>query len=149
MLSNEYLAGLIDGEGHIGFNINRYKKTEYLQPILCINMTFQPLIKQLHIELGGQYSIRKANYKENWKACYKWKVLCGQAIIILEKVFPYLIVKKDQADLAIRFYKYGATNNQIVNKVFKEAMHELNKRGTTEGGTNCLVEVIDQPRLVG
>lgn len=129
MLSEVYLAGLIDGEGHIGFNVNRQGNLSYLRVCLEINMTYQPLIETLHEQLGGHYS-NHVDTKINRKAQYRWRVVNRQAISVIKLVHPHLIVKKAQADLALAFDLIGYSNDNQINNTFKELMHKLNKKGT-------------------
>ena len=39
------------------------------------------------------------------KACYRWQVVCNEALLFLETILPYLKIKKKQAEVAIEFQK--------------------------------------------
>lgn len=101
-----YLAGIIDGEGCLRINKmkpenlqhNRSKaKSARYAAYVCVGMTFKQVSELLTTVLGG--SLREERIL-NRRSIWRWTV-SGRQIVInaLEAVFPYLIVKKSQAEL--------------------------------------------------
>ncbi len=101
-----YLAGLVDGEGSIGYN----KSTNSWRVIIA--MTDKPVTDWL-LRMGGSVCIRKAYGSR--KTCYYW-TLCRQphVYMLLDRVMPLLKVpaKRTKAahvcdDLSERLRKRG------------------------------------------
>lgn len=130
MLEIAYLAGLIDGEGCIGFRLEKRKDrtNSYLRIILTITMTNFEVLSEVHKQCGGylgKYIDKRPQNRQQWR----WAVGDKTAIAVLKQISPYLIVKKNQAKLAIAFDLLGISYDAELNLTFKNKMHELNKRG--------------------
>lgn len=122
-----YLAGIIDGEGCIRLANCGYAKRRVID--LRIYNTDVRLIEWLRDNLGG-YA-----YAHNKKAHVCWQVHWSskRAKVIIEHVLPYLIVKKEQAEIALSFQRLIGKNGQRVSSdnlskrdVLLEAMSILN-----------------------
>jgi hypothetical protein len=65
---------------------------------------------------GGRIQKRKHN-KPKWRDCYSWELNSTQAYDFLKCVYPYLTIKKAQADLAFEFQenqsKYDGSNLKL------------------------------------
>lgn len=107
-----YLAGFIDGEGCI--SITKYKSK-------IINRSISYVLK-LHIYQSGisGYEMLKTwknkvglgfisgnKYPEHpaYKDSHEWQITANDAILLLNEVIPYLVIKQSQAQLAIKFQK--------------------------------------------
>jgi hypothetical protein len=123
VITYEYLAGLIDGDGCIHFDLTKGN----LYVVIKINMTHFGVIDALHKQFGGAFYTRAATNKN--RASFVWGVKNNPAIPILVSIYPYLIVKKEQAKLAIQFYSLNEAANPEIFTYFKEQMHILNKKG--------------------
>ncbi len=111
-----YLAGIIDGEGSVGvFTRNGNKK--WVRPHLqIVNNNFDLLNwLQKRIKFGSIY-IRK-DKRKNRKRGWNWRVACNNAIIVLKEVFPYLIVKKKNAEILLSLWGYENIFNRISSKI--------------------------------
>lgn len=131
-----YLAGLIDGEGCI--SIAKQKITRSPTPVYYLMVSIVSTDKNLLdywrdiTGLGNLCITRKGNLKE--RDCYQWQLTSNQAIELLILVYQYLILKKDQADIAFNFKKtflkkggwYGKTTHGV------------------KGGERVPIEIIDQ-----
>lgn len=99
MTENEklaYLAGILDGEGYIA--IAQRKTTARL--IVRIGMVSPKAVEFLHQNFGGSrhYQATKTNRIDNrllWTS--------ARAKELLEKCLPYLLVKRELAELGIKF----------------------------------------------
>jgi hypothetical protein len=99
-----YIAGIIDGEGTIRINkcqILGYKNDSYHLSMSC-GMTFEGVPKLLKEILGGSY--RKERGVKDWKPLWRWN-LTGriQLYAAISMIYPFLLVKKEQAKLALTF----------------------------------------------
>ena len=151
-LTASYLAGLIDGEGSL--EIRKRKKPECKNGIMYvarirITLTDKTLIYWLKDSFGGWISERIG--KENHKDSYEWCLNYGSNKKFLDKVFPYLKVKKKHGEILKKFlntfkkdsYKivknklgYGTgLHKELTDKIVKEReelyqqIKELNIRG--------------------
>jgi hypothetical protein len=126
------LAGIIDGEGTIGIYYSK-KQNIYRLKIYVVN-TNKELITWIQDTFGGYVYSRESN--KGWKTRYEWH--CKDiSDDILKKVFPYLIVKKQQAKIAIAFRKTHQHHGHNLSPKLKELrkslwveVKKLNTRGS-------------------
>lgn len=107
-----YLAGIIDGEGTICIahkNRKKHKESRYHQPYLSITQADVPYIEWLYGVLGelGNIHIR---FKGQHRIQCSWNIYSGKAVAVLERVLPYLRIKKLQAEGAIELQKHIDSN---------------------------------------
>ena len=97
-----YLAGIIDGEGCI--RIRRRRRGSYwcYYSYIRVAMTNQSVLMLLQYHLGG-YVGKQTKLPSHRKEQYYWGIECRAAIIALQKLLPYLKIKKAEAELAIKF----------------------------------------------
>lgn len=140
-LQSAYLAGLIDGEGYIG--ILKVKKGEKKQwfsnrefifrPVMKVAMVDKELIRWLKGAYGGTFETRKAH--GNARESYCWSLRKKSVITLIKKIYPYLRVKKKQAEILLRFPS-GETGKQIPDNVYQKRIElyddirALNRRGS-------------------
>lgn len=103
----EYLAGLFDGEGciHIpkmpldsgmGFSYS-------LRVIFC--MTHEPIVRAIAEKFGAAFCpLKKRNNpnNRNWKMAFQTQICGEKAAQLLRDMLPFLIVKHEEAVLAIQ-----------------------------------------------
>ena len=96
-----YFAGMLDGEGSISLVRSYAKRTggRYVYPLVRISNTDPAVINWLaRIGVGSKvHTYRHEGRKE--VAHVAWA--CGEAIVILRWIEPYLIVKRDRARLVL------------------------------------------------
>lgn len=112
-----YLAGFFDGEGciHLAERVaytryltksrgqTRYSYSGFVAIIKISQNVRRPL--EIFQELfGGKVRVR-GHMGEGGRTCrhFEWECPRTQMIAMLESLIPYLIVKKDEAEVAIRF----------------------------------------------
>lgn len=136
-----YTAGIIDGEGNIGIYPNTTKNGYPVFRLrVRVNNTNEWIIHWLQEKYAGSIGI--TSRKENsyrWKDAWWWTVSCRKAGEFLEAIFPYLIIKKPQAELAIKFQHQMSSNRGKNTPYSKEdialieaqkiLVNEMNKRG--------------------
>ena len=123
-----YLAGIVDGEGSIsiGKHIRKTKIgdtcTLYMARLNVVNTNLEVMNfitkvfgkhylgkerttsknRTLPTNVSDDHKLRVLN--PNWNICYRWQINGTYAVLeILEKLYPYLIIKKKQAEIVMEF----------------------------------------------
>ena len=121
-LTASYLAGLIDGEGCL--EILKRKKEAcvggyYYVARLRISSVDKEIIEWLKNSFGGfiYYRKGKGNERDSWT----WTIQFMKAKRIIDAVYPYLRIKKRQAEILKHFFAtYKPESYKIVeNKIGK------------------------------
>ena len=104
-MSDEYIAGFFDGEGMVRLNKALIKDQIYysLQTVI-VNTDIRPLI-QMQSKYGGTIAARKKG-KEHHKIAYRWRLTTNDAENFLRKIYKFIIVKKEQVDIALEYQEY-------------------------------------------
>lgn len=99
-MHDAYIAGFIDGEGCIGAFLTASNK---LRVLLTISNTYPFVLAQMATTLGvGRICrLRRHNAKSSYKPCYQLVIRHDDAIKVLRRLLPHLVVKKREAELAI------------------------------------------------
>ena len=101
-----YLAGLVDGEAYIGIKKSKpYKNlTGRVNPSyherIQVRMVDEGAIKFLAEELGGWYYKEKP-HSRNGRLLYCYQASDKKACEIINKLLPFLIVKKNSAQTVL------------------------------------------------
>jgi len=89
-----WIAGMIDGEGHLGISIN---KGGYCIRVDIAN-TAQIVSEFLDSVLPHGH-IHTIKAREEWRTCYRWDYYGYKAVAFCKLLIPYLKIKKEQAIL--------------------------------------------------
>lgn len=92
-IKSAYFAGLIDGEGHIGFSSSGGTKV----PMVQVKMTCEKTINAIKSHFNCGYICAQREEKEGWKPQWKWRASCVNAVKVLAEIEPFLITKKESA----------------------------------------------------
>ena len=130
-----YIAGIIDGEGCISLCVNKYRKPRPFSYFIRVNVTNtnEWLCQWLKFALGGGvYHHPDPNPKH--KSRWQWVLSSNEALAALKLIYPYLRLKKPQAELAIKFQesrqgKRMKKEELVLAEAQKILMNKLNKRG--------------------
>jgi len=103
-----YLAGFIDGDGCITINVGGTKGsvTPSHRLLLLITQANKEYLEKwcARVGLGRVYAIHSGESPiQGTKQCYNWQMSGRQAEAVLRKVLPYLDIKREQAEIAIKF----------------------------------------------
>ena len=99
-----YLAGLVDGEGTVSCSITKTKKGCYaLHKQFSIFNTNPNLISWITVRFGGLVHSRVRS--EKWKTEYQVKWSAEDATKLLTQILPYLVIKKEQAEIFIELHR--------------------------------------------
>jgi len=130
-----YLAGIIDADGCISIGRTGKLPRRDFNVRMYVMCTDKNLINWLHQTFGGlTYSRKRENIK--WKIRYEWFAERKTLDILLPKLIPFLIIKKDRAKIAFEFRKTFAKRQSPLPKdvrTFREKcfhkLKSLNSRG--------------------
>lgn len=134
-----YLAGLIDGEAYIGITKSIRKDNGRVRyaPSCRIRMTDYAIVKSLHLLFSGSYHYYRKTPKKH-KDQWEWVLDYKQGRDFIEKILPYLKIKKPQALVYLEYYKAipdrrgrkKRTDAEIqAAELLYQKMRKLNKRG--------------------
>lgn len=130
-----YAAGIIDGEGTVGIERKQVKERHSHRVYVCVGNTNADIIEWLHDNFGGNTMYNKDRGDKN-NDIHMWQTSSSNAIDFLKFVYPYLIIKKYQAETAFRFQETISTNKQGLNEdvlelrdMYMKVIQLLNKRG--------------------
>ena len=139
-----YIAGFIDGEGSIGLSDRgkEARKTRDLIYIMKISIsnTNRDVLEwiRLKIGFGSIYTARKGNNKH--KQSYQWAIVGRRCVDLLEWIYPYLKVKRLQAEVLFEFaesmrppgnVKFWFKEDALVERQsLKNRITDLNMRGS-------------------
>jgi hypothetical protein len=133
-----YIAGLIDGEGCIG--IYRKKNRGNFIQLTVANTDAEVLEWFRGMVHGNSIRCLKGSL-DRGKDCYQLIIDRRRAYAVLQRILPYLRIKRKQAELAVKFKEWQETrrSGEISNqynghetKTFQEFYDEsrrLNRKG--------------------
>jgi hypothetical protein len=155
-----YMAGIMDGEG--SFSVFRYdmptkntgKRTHNFLLFCGFTMTDTRVGRWALENFGGHFNRQKYHKAKPWhKDAWRWRIGSGKRSNLeafLLQVIPYLILKREQAQLMLDFCRlpHGATAEK---QEIMEKMKFLNRRGKSpETNTpNTSEEVKIESELTG
>jgi hypothetical protein len=132
-----YTAGIVDGEGSVA--LTRWKNS--FLPFVQVTNTDRRIIDWLQERFGGSVYIFTRNspiHKPRFNL--RWVGKHSTALLIV--LLPYLVLKRQQAELCLRYYSEGRNfhdgNNRLPEfeyerrKQLHAALKALNKRGLTD-----------------
>lgn len=115
-----YLAGMLDGEGSIQIDIRSHR---YFGLTIQISSTTPGILEQLRkdcLSLGDVTSYKPKDPTR--RLAFNWRFYSREAEFLLEQAMPYLRIKKERAQLALRFQK------QVLRKGTFSRWHGLSQR---------------------
>lgn len=98
-----YLAGLFDGEGTIGYYDFRQRHESTVMITSADPRIMSWIIEK--IGYGNVHTVKKA-YDRRKHIVHHWRI-CGRPRVLdfLEAITPYLIIKRDQAELLLNLWQ--------------------------------------------
>lgn len=138
-----YLAGLIDAEGTISIVESG---TSYL-PYICVYNDSLRILEWCKREFGGCNSLHKKPNHYTWRP----QGTAKDKERFLLSILPYLITKRDQASVLLKYVRMFKRKDPESRKVMYEDMWSLNHPGTSEANTpnTFHFEVKTESDLVG
>ena len=105
-ISTEYLAGFFDGEGSVGIypNKNRSVSGKSYRLQVSIGQVDSTVLRFLKERFGGTLTLyERSKTMENRKDAWYWFIHARRALVFLEEIRPYTIVKRNEIELAVEF----------------------------------------------
>jgi hypothetical protein len=133
--SYEYLAGMLDADGCISIHCSHRKDgCEHFGYGISIYQQDARLMKWLVYHFGGRYY--RHPMKGERKAGYSWHAPTGKgAEKFLLAIIPYLLLKQEQAKLALEYVRLGRKIDPEKRRLLAQQCAELNQSTPT---TNTL-----------
>jgi hypothetical protein len=130
-----YLAGLFDGEGciQIAHNKPQYNKKTEQHTLTCrVEMTDQEAVRGF-LTFGGSVHIKRASEQNpKWKDQWCWTVSSNKALYFLQTIYPFIRLKKAEAECGINFQRFRKSspyyNNQFGRGRIPITQEEIDKR---------------------
>jgi hypothetical protein len=104
-----WAGGILDGEGYIG----AYAMGNFTRLKIAVNNTDPRMLLKLYNMFGGRLY---AYPKRKERQVYSWSTQDSHATKVIAQVLPYLVVKKEQAAIALRFSDTYVKNGQKVSE---------------------------------
>lgn len=95
-----YFAGILDGEG--SFVLHRHKDGYRFACQMQVGNTDVRLLEWIRARFGGSVN-RERRPNTTHKPVYRWVSQADTMDAVITAVLPYLIVKKDQAELMLAY----------------------------------------------
>ena len=137
-----YMAGIMDGEGTVTMHVHGAgggKSLRVGRVTLVVHVSNTSMALMRWIAERWPCAIQKLPARENEpnkKVAYRWQLNANNALHFLDELYPYLIIKRPQVKLAIRFQRYlqykGKTRSDRATKLqhrFALDVKRLNHRG--------------------
>jgi hypothetical protein len=136
-----YVAGLIDGEGCIGIQSSNKGAQYYVEITIGMTEKARTLLDQVQQNYGGTVTHHRRKTQQ-WANAWKWRIGGDAALTFLEMIAPYLVLKSQQAQLALKLRAICSQMQAHPNgtkkwteplrkeaQALKDAMHKLNQKG--------------------
>jgi hypothetical protein len=104
-LEDSYAAGLFDGEGFVRVAIWNKPNSPHVryQVIAGLANTYRPVMEQIADQYGGSvYDVRHDLRNPKNRVVFNWQVGSQKAASFFRLVLPFLIIKKEQVELALK-----------------------------------------------
>jgi hypothetical protein len=142
-MSDAYAAGLVDGEGCV-YVAHRNERNFYPRVDIGMSEKGLPALRMLQSTYGG--TIRQTRQRsERWEAAKAWAVFGPAAASFLERIRPFLVLKAEQADLAVGLQRMVDSMPRRPNgsaawsaeartkaKAIRALVMDLNRKGPTD-----------------
>jgi hypothetical protein len=126
-----WAAGFFDGEGCVLVEMSKEKacKHGYRTSLhTTVTQTSVPCLQLFLERFGGSIvtTENKTPSGRRWAVQYRWSVRNEKALLFLQAIEPFVVVKKEQVQAALKYplyneegKKYGNTSNPIPDAVMK------------------------------
>lgn len=119
-----WIAGILDGEGTITANETRI--------LVSVGSTTLEMLKELQRLCGGSIRSNGKPQKPNHRSAWSWTLHGKNAFPLLDLIKDHLIIKKNQAFLALTmqrfYYKKNMEAREAAQKL-AETLRWLNRKG--------------------
>jgi len=146
------LAAFVDGEGSIALYRNNKKSAGCSYALeLSVSNTDIRLVQWIKETFG--FGFVRTNIKpQRWRTLYQWECYSRQAEEVLRAIYPFLIIKREQADLVFDFLKLvmPVGTNRISEENCKQRLTLVHRlRSMHKGGSREDLQLSDTERCGG
>lgn len=100
-----YLAGILDGEGSVSLKKikpNKHRKTPGYEGAVTLGMVYEEIVQLFVDRYGGTIRVERV---PNRRPIYRYAKVGNEGVRnILEELTPYLIEKRERAEMLLEFY---------------------------------------------
>jgi hypothetical protein len=123
-ISNEWLGGFFDGEGCVSITNSHSRRTGKRQLKLYVRITQKntSILQAIKARLGGTLRMNKG------KSCGYLEYTCKKAERFLKVIAPFVIVKWEVVELALKYRSLVGPRSYRTPKKIKEQMLEIRKK---------------------
>jgi hypothetical protein len=130
-----WLAGIVDGEGHIGLSVEP-KRPNSIRTVLLIGNTSQAMLEKVqrivfeltHRKLKVGFA-EPAGYAMRTKDWYQFPIYAQKDLVrVCEAILPHLTCKRVQAEIMIEFCRLRQSKKHIPNAAYGPEEMALIKR---------------------
>ena len=115
-----YMAGFFDGGGCVGIYKSKRcykgKQKESLVLQCYISQTNPSILERFRDAFGGSIRAETRHLKPNWRVSWTWHIASVKARSFLETIEPYLVLKYEEVELAIRFHLSQSKRSKMRSK---------------------------------
>jgi hypothetical protein len=133
-----WMAALVDGEGCINMSKHHHRNARgpaYRVTVIVSN-TNRAILDAIAALTGLGKVTQSRPERTRWRAQFEWRTSgCGQSRTFLDEIQPWLIVKRQQAEVALKACAILTPGNRWKHpdrellECLKLEMHRLNARG--------------------
>lgn len=141
------MAGMLDGDGCISIFIHWGKKRPNASTNLAVSVyqENEPLMKWMVHHYGGKYYTHVMKNSRN--PGYSWYPPRGKALEpFLLCIMPYLIIKREQAKLAIEYLRLGTKKNPEKRAELAMRCSILNRKKSPEAIRQTVTSILGKER---
>jgi hypothetical protein len=121
-----YIAGVMDGEGCVTILRQKFPRKFQYRLFLVVSNTNEEVIRYLHniLGCGAVHPLRRTQKRDTHMDVWQWQASFSDAYSVLTALYPYLIVKRRDALIAMEFYKLPPNNYARIPDPFVESERE-------------------------
>lgn len=153
-----YIAGFLDGEGTISIQRQLWianKTGSRFKATMEVANTSTDILNKIQLWTGlgfmdNHCGIKRKKLNPHHKVCWKLRFRQGEIKVLLPEIFPYLQLKRPQAELVMEYFKtvdelagQPTLETTSVYEPLRERAMELNRRGlkVVNGGESPMPRV--------
>lgn len=105
-ITASYVAGFFDGEGTVGISHVKHPSADYYNVRVAIINTNRAILDAIQGTFGGSVGSHDKRRSDKHKQSWQVQWYSESAIEFLRTIYPYVIVKRDQIELALKFHDF-------------------------------------------
>ena len=145
-LNLAWLAGFFDGEGCVYLKRDRQRSGNFSYHVRIIfSNTHLPTLHRVKEILDGEGIISRVfGTSTKWRTRWELRVNATKATRVLEKMLPYLVTKREQAEIALLSRQYqgvqGIKTRNPNGEVFEKIKQQLSDLKRVEYADKGLIQ---------